>query len=122
MIQIVWRYEVRDQNRGQFELFYGPGGVWSTLFAKAPGFRGTALLRDVRGPHRYLTIDSWDTEGHRQDFLKQHGAEYAAMAAALRELLDSESEIGVYKLLGEAVVRPVPRRTTARASRPRRSR
>jgi hypothetical protein len=58
MIQIAWQYEVKEESRGRFELAYGPGGAWSTLFARAPGYRGTALLRDTQSPRKYMTIDA----------------------------------------------------------------
>jgi len=122
MIQIAWRYEVKQESRGKFELAYGPGGAWSTLFARAPGYRGTALLRDTENPRSYLTIDAWDTEEHHQDFLDQHQEEYAALDAAFSELVDSEVKVGAYKLLAEATVRPTPRSGSRRTSPPRRSR
>ena len=50
MIEIVWEYVVKEEARGQFELAYGPGGAWSKLFARCPGFRGTTLLRDTKNP------------------------------------------------------------------------
>ena len=46
MVEIVWEFVVKEEARGQFELAYGPGGAWSKLFARCPGFRGTTLLRD----------------------------------------------------------------------------
>jgi heme-degrading monooxygenase HmoA len=122
MIQIVWQYEIKDESRGKFELAYGPGGAWSTLFARAPGYRGTALLRDVENPRKYLTIDAWDTEEHHQDFLSQHRDEYAAMDAGFSQLVDSEAKIGAYMLLAEATVRPAPTSRRGRTSPPRRSR
>ncbi len=57
MVEIVWEFVVKEEARGQFELAYGPGGAWSKLFARYPGFRGTTLLRDTENPRRYLTID-----------------------------------------------------------------
>ena len=106
MIQIVWQYEVKEESRSKFELAYGPGGAWSELFAKCPGFRGTALLRDTNDSRRYLTIDSWDTEAQREAMLAEHGDEYSALDAAFREWTDHEAEVGVYRILADALVRP----------------
>ena len=106
MIQIVWQYEVKEEARSTFELAYGPGGAWSELFAKCPGFRGTALLRDTNNPRRYLTIDSWDSEAQRGAMLAKHGDEYSALDAAFREWTIREAEVGVYRILAEALVRP----------------
>jgi hypothetical protein len=106
MIQVIWQYEVKEGARTKFELAYGPGGMWSQLFSKAPGFRGTALLRDSGNPRRYLTVDSWDTEEQRNAMLAQLGEEYSALDSAFREWTEHEAEIGVYRILSEAIVRP----------------
>jgi heme-degrading monooxygenase HmoA len=108
MIQIVWTFEVSEAKRGMFELAYGPGGAWSTLFAKAPGYRGTALLRDTQNPGRYMTVDAWDSEAHQREFLDRHQEEYSTLDAHFRELIDSEVRLGAYKLLAEGTVRPAP--------------
>lgn len=106
MIQVIWQYEVKEAARSKFELAYGPGGMWSELFSKAPGFRGTVLLRDSANPSRYLTIDSWDTEEQRKAMLAERAEEYAALDSAFREWTEHEAEIGVYRILSEAMVRP----------------
>ncbi|MGH7412238.1 MAG: antibiotic biosynthesis monooxygenase family protein [Candidatus Methylomirabilis sp.] len=116
MIQIVWQYEVKEENRAKFELAYGPGGAWSTLFARASGDRGTALLRDTQDLRRYLAIDAWDTEEHHQEFLNRHSEEYEAMDAGFSEIVDSEAKVGTYKLLADATVRPIPRSARRRSS------
>src|SRR3990170_7985672 len=82
MIEIVWEYVVKDEARGQFELAYGPGGAWSKLFARYPGYRGTTLLRDTKNPRRYLTIDFWETGAQREQMLAERKAEYANLDAA----------------------------------------
>jgi heme-degrading monooxygenase HmoA len=66
MVEIVWEFVVKEEARGQFELAYGPGGAWSKLFARCPGFRGTTVLRDTKNPRRYLTIDLWETGAQRE--------------------------------------------------------
>jgi heme-degrading monooxygenase HmoA len=122
MIQIVWQYEVKEDGRARFELAYGPGGVWSNLFARAPGYRGTALLRDIEDPRKYLTVDMWDTEVQFQDFLDQHREQYAELDAALDDLLVSEARLGVYRLLAQATVRSAPKSAHGRAGSRRRDR
>lgn len=106
MIQIVWQYEVKEDSRSKFELAYGPGGAWSELFAKCTGFRGTVLLRDTKDPRRYLTIDSWETEAQRAAMLAEHADEYSALDSAFREWTIDEAEVGIYRILAEAMVRP----------------
>jgi len=106
MIEIVWEYVVKEEARGQFELAYGPGGAWSKLFAQAPGFRGTTLLRDVENPRRYMTIDIWDSLDQREQMLAEHKAEYADLDAAFAGWTESEVELGVFRVQAEATVRP----------------
>ena len=123
MIQVVWQYQVKEESRSKFELAYGPGGAWSELFANCPGFRGTVLLRDTKDLRRYLTVDSWDTEVQRAAMLAEHADEYSALDAAFREWTIHEAEVGVYRILAEAMVRPsISTRRSKPASRRRGSR
>ena len=65
LYHIVWSFEVKPGSIDAFERTYGPAGEWARLFHKAPGYRGTELLKDVDTPGRYLTIDRWAS---REDF------------------------------------------------------
>jgi hypothetical protein len=115
MVEIVWECVVKDEARGQFELAYGPGGAWSQLFGRCPGFRGTTLLRDTQNPRRYLTIDFWDTGAQQEQALAESEAEYADLEAAFSEWTESRTEVGVFGVLGQATVRA--RGTVGRARR-----
>jgi heme-degrading monooxygenase HmoA len=106
MIEIVCEFVVKEEARGQFELAYGPGGAWSKLCAEAPGFRGTTLLRDTENPRRYLAIDLWDTEAHRERMLAEHAAEVASLEAAFDGWTESRAELGTFRVMAEATVRP----------------
>ena len=106
MIEIVWEFVVKEEARGQFELAYGPGGAWSKLFARYPGFRGTTLLRDTQNPRRYLAIDFWETVAQREQVLAEREAEYANLDAAFADWTESETEVGVFTVLAEATVHP----------------
>jgi hypothetical protein len=120
MIEIVWEFVVKEECRGQFELAYGPGGAWSKLFAGSPGFRGTTLLRDTNMPGRYLSIDVWDTLEQQEQLLAEREAEYAKLDADFAEWTESEREVGIFRVMAEATVRPraKPRRGRGgRASR-----
>jgi heme-degrading monooxygenase HmoA len=114
MIEIVCEFVVKEEARGQFELAYGPGGAWSKLFAQAPGFRGTTLLRDTENPRRYLAIDLWDTVAQWEQTLAEREAEYASLDDVLADWTESRNEVGIYRVLAEATVRP---RGRARRSR-----
>lgn len=115
MLEVVWEFVVKEEARGQFELAYGPGGAWSRLFAACPGFRGTTVLRDAANPRRYLTIELWETADQREQVLTEGQAEYAALMAALGEWTESRTEVGTFRVLAQATVRP--RGRAARGSR-----
>ena len=119
MIEIASEYLIWEKARGQFELAYGPGGAWSKLCAQSPGFRGTTLLSDVNNPQRYLVIDIWDTVAQREQMLSERKAEHADLEAAFSRWTESKSELGIFRILAEATVRP---RGGARRRRPRTAR
>ena len=120
MIEIVWEFVVKEEARGQFELAYGPGGAWSKLFARCPGFRGTTLLRDTKNPRRYLTIDFWDTEAQRKQMLTERKAEYSNLDAAFADWTESKTEVGIFRVLAEATVHPRGRARRSKAGEARR--
>ena len=120
MIEIVWEFVVKEEARGQFELAYGPGGAWSKLFARCPGFRGTTLLRDTENPRRYLMIDLWDTVAQREQMLAERKAEYSSLEAALGDWTESKTEVGIFRVLAEATVHPRGRAGRTKAGEPRR--
>jgi hypothetical protein len=86
------------------------GGAWSKLYATSPGFRGTTLLRDQENPQRYLTIDFWDTEDQRVQMLTEHKAEYSKLEADFADWTEFKTEVGIFRVLAEATVRPRGRR------------
>lgn len=106
MIEIIWEFVVTEEAQGQVELAYGPGGAWSKLFAKSPGFRGTTLLNDTKNPRRYLVIDLWDTLAQREQILTERKDEYADLNADFAEWTESKTEVGIFKVRAEATVRP----------------
>lgn len=106
MVEVVRAFIVREKARGHFELAYGPGGAWSQLLSRAPGFRGITLMRDVQDARRYLAIEVWETEARREQALAEHPGEYAALESSLDGWCESRSEVGVFRLLAQATVRP----------------
>jgi heme-degrading monooxygenase HmoA len=120
MVEIVSEFVIKEGARGQFELAYGPGGAWSNLFARSPGFRGTTVLRDIRNPRRYLAIDLWDTEAEREQARVERKTEQSVLDASFRDWVESTTEMGVFGVLAEATVRPRGRlggRTAGKARR-----
>ena len=116
---MVWEMVVKQEIQGQFELLYGPGGAWSKLFGKAPGFRGTTVLKDAHNPSRYLIIDVWDSEGQQAQAVSECADEYAKLNAHLENWTEARIELGVFKVRTEAAVRPrgKPSRRNPRSSR-----
>jgi len=106
MVEIVWEFVVKEEARGQFELAYGPGGAWSKLFARCPGFRGTTVLSDTKNRRRYLTIDLWETGAQREQALAEGKAETSHLEAALADWTESRTEVGTFSVLATATVRP----------------
>ena len=101
MLHIVWEFVVKKGAVEEFERIYGPDGAWARIFAGYPGFVGTTLLRDEETPRRYLTIDVWETDGHRRRMLTQEKARYADLDEALADLTESEDEIGNFESVGQ---------------------
>ena len=119
MIEWVCEFIVKEGAKGHFELMFGPGGDWSGLFARSPGFRGLTLLRETKDPRRYLVIELWRSESEREQLLTECQGEYAAMKNRLSDWLDSEAELGTYRALAEATVQSRNRgRSRSRRSRP----
>ena len=121
MIEIVRELVVKEHARGQFELAYGPGGAWSNLMARCPGFHGTTVLRDAVNPGRYLTIDIWDTLADRDRMLEERVAEHASLDATIAGWTESSTEVGVFRALAEATVRPRGTARRGEAGQPRRT-
>ncbi len=106
MVERVQELVIRPEERGRFELVFGPGGAWGSLFGQHPGFRGTTLLRDVQDPRRYLVIDLWEAEGQREQALAAQEAAWSGLEAALAGWAESRQELGTFRVLAEGTVRP----------------
>ena len=105
MIEIAQEFFVKEEARGQFELAYGPGGAWSNLFARSPGYRGTTVLRDTEDRRRYLTITVWSSAALQARALAQKKVEYAELQATFDAWTESKADLGVFRVLTEAAVR-----------------
>jgi heme-degrading monooxygenase HmoA len=97
MIAILWRFEVLDAHRAQFEAAYGPTGDWARLFARSGGFRGTELMRAEDGS--YLTLDVWRAKADFDAFLAEHRADYDALDADTQSWTRAEHRLGDYQVL-----------------------
>ena len=97
MIQFVWEFVARPGQMLEFERCYAPDGRWAELFRRAPGYRGTSLLRDAEEPRRYLTIDRWETAAAQLAMRENLAQEYATLDRACERLTESERRIGVFE-------------------------
>ena len=77
------------------------------------------MLRDTKNPRRYLTIDLWDTPAQREQVLAEREAECARLDADFAGWTESRTEVGIFRVLAEATVRPRgrQRRKSRRATR-----
>ena len=104
MIEIIREFQIADQACGKFELVFGPGGAWSKLYAKRPGFRGITLLRDTDNARRYLTVEIWDTTAQRDHSVEICQSELKNLEAEIADWADSQTHLGVFRLQAEATV------------------
>ena len=89
----VWRYDVPDEVRDEFELEYGPTGSWARLFAESRDFLGTELYGDLTRPGSYLTVDRFTDEPSWLAFRAQHDAAYVALGQRLAHLTSDQEEL-----------------------------
>ena len=87
---IVWRYAVAEVHRDAFERGYGSSGPWGALFATAPGYGGTELVRGERAGD-YLTVDHWESKEQYDAFRAERVADYERLDAEFEDLTESET-------------------------------
>ena len=97
MIAIIWRFEVREAHRADFEAAYGPTGAWARLFARNEGFRGTELMRAEDGS--YLTLDVWRAMSDFEDFLAEHRTDYDDLDRQAEHWTRAEHRIGEFVVM-----------------------
>lgn len=96
MIQIVWEFHVREEQRSGFERHYAACGTWAEFFKRDAAYKGTQLLHDIADPSRYVTIDTWDDEDSYGAFRAMHRQEYSALDQQMEALTESEKRLGVF--------------------------
>ena len=89
---ILWSFRARPGLESRFEDAYGAGGAWARLFAAAPGFLGSELMRASDG--RYLTVDRWESKDAFEAFREAHAAAYAELDARCDALTAEERSLG----------------------------
>jgi heme-degrading monooxygenase HmoA len=95
---VVWEFHVRPRRHHAFERAYGPEGEWVKLFADGAGYIRTDLIRDLNSPHRYLTLDYWQSRRHYEIFRKKHWEAYLTIDQKCSALTARESETGCFTI------------------------
>jgi heme-degrading monooxygenase HmoA len=96
MFVILWQFDIVEEKVPGFEAAYGPHGSWAKLFALAPEYLGTELLKDAYVPGRYVTIDRWSSEEAFRAFRAQHDHDYEAVDRDCDSLTSAETRIGAF--------------------------
>jgi len=96
MFVILWQFDIAEDKIAAFEAAYGPGGSWSTLFARSSEYLGTELLKDAYVPGRYVTVDRWRSEEAFRAFRAQHDPDYESIDRACDNLTATETRIGAF--------------------------
>ena len=93
---ILWEFCVRSGKGRQFERIYATDGAWAKFFRKGKGYIRTDLVRDLKTPRRYLTLDRWASREAYLRFKKEHRAEYQAIDERCLSLTEDEIKIGEF--------------------------
>ena len=96
---IMWEFRPRAGAERQFGEAYGPDGTWARFFALGSGFITTELIRDLKNPGRYLTVDLWASKAAYEKFGEKYAAEYQEIDAKCEALTEQERELGVFERL-----------------------
>jgi heme-degrading monooxygenase HmoA len=96
----MWEYVVAPDKLAEFERIYGPVGDWVRLLSKAPGYVRTELHRDRAEPHRFVTIDYWESEPAWTAFRTEFAASFEALDARCASLTTWEVELGRFDPVG----------------------
>ena len=93
----VWKFRPPEGREKEFALAYGAGGLWATLFAKAPAYLGTSLYRPDQPRGWWLTIDRWGSASDFEVFGHDFGEEYRALDVELEGIAGEEEFVGAYE-------------------------
>ncbi len=92
----AWEFIVLAPKQVEFECRYGPDGDWAHLFRQAQGFIRLELLRDLKDPLRYLTLDRWQDEASYRAFHAKFADAYAALDRDCAGLTARETPLGEF--------------------------
>jgi heme-degrading monooxygenase HmoA len=94
---VVWEFHVKKGEESSFEQVYGPDGTWAQFFRGGEGYLGTELVRDIKAPGRYLTLDFWTSASAYEHFREQNLAEYRVIDQQCEAMTERELEVGRFE-------------------------
>ena len=96
----MWEFTAKPGAQVEFENFYGPDGEWVQLFRRSKGFLRTEFFHDRNTENRYVTLDYFSSKAAYDDFRRELRQEYEALDRRCDGLLENETEIGAFTVLG----------------------
>ena len=94
MFVIIWKYQIKEIYRKEFEMAYSANGAWATLFKKSDGYVSTELLQDESHSEEYITIDRWESKEAFEVFKSGWHQEYKLLDAQCEGLTEFEVLLG----------------------------
>ena len=93
----IWKFRPPAGREAEFVDAYSSDGRWAELFAMAPGYRGTTLLRPVEAGGWWVTVDRWDSVEVFDAFQRDFGVDYRALDAELEGVAGDEEFVGAFE-------------------------
>ncbi len=87
---------MREGCEAAFLEAYASDGVWARLFRKSPEFLGVELVRSVKHPMRYFTLDAWTSRKAYEGFRLDYSESYETLDVKLAGLTEWERRIGAF--------------------------
>ncbi len=87
---------MRQGCEAAFVEAYASDGTWARLFRKSPEFLGVELVRSVKHPLRFFTLDAWTSRKACEEFRIEHCESYETLDVKLAGLTEWERRIGAF--------------------------
>ncbi len=94
---VLWEFRPKKGAEVRFEQAYGQDGPWVELFKQAEGYISTELMRDLKDPNRYITLDVWTSKQAYDLFRTAHLADYESIDRECEALTECENELGTFE-------------------------
>ena len=99
MVATIWRFRVPRASIAAFERAYAADGDWAQLFARAPGYVGTELMKLVGEDGVYVTIDRWRAEADFRAAKRLLENDYRALDRRCEAYTSEETWLGLHTLI-----------------------